>query len=554
MKKVLLQQERNLFFLIFILYIFITFIGLPIDLIDPDAALYATISKTIVENSDAINLYSLGHDWLDKPHFPFWVTALSFKIFGVSNWAYKLPAILTFFFGIWMTFKFAQKNYSTRVACFSAIILAISTHSVISNFDVRAEPYLTTFIIASIYFFDSFIKKNSFKSLLFACVFCSLAIMTKGIFSLIPIAAALGGELVIKRNWKQLFHPIWIIAFLLIFLFIMPELIALYLQFDLHPEKVIFNRTEVSGIQFFFWDSQFGRFFNTAPIKGSGDIFFFFHTILWAFLPWGIIFYFASFLKVKRNFLKIQVSEEFYTFFGSVITIIIFSLSQFQLAHYTNIIFPFISILVADFIVRLNSIYHKYQLSIKFVFGFQNIIILFIILSLHYFLKPNFNIIIIPIIIFASFIIWKIYYAEISKIMSVTLLSATIFLVCYGYLFTHFYPTIIQFQGGKSAATFVNKNFDGKARLLDNKYHHFGFEFYLDTPLKRVDTLQIHKEKGNVFYLDKTELEVFKRKNIDYRITKEISNFQISRLSFQFLSENTRNQALETRFLVLINH
>lgn len=106
MDKTPIKREKILFLLIFILVVFATILGIPIDLIDPDAALYTTISKTTSETNDFINLYSLGHDWPDKPHLSFWITAISFKIFGVSNWLYKLPAIIIFFFGIWMTFKF----------------------------------------------------------------------------------------------------------------------------------------------------------------------------------------------------------------------------------------------------------------------------------------------------------------------------------------------------------------------------------------------------------------------------------------------------------------
>ena len=48
--------------------------------------------------------------------------------------------------------------------------------------------------------------------------------------------------------------------------------------------------TSVSGIRFFFWDSQFGRFFNTGPIKGSGDPFFYFHTpVSYTHLNWSRI-------------------------------------------------------------------------------------------------------------------------------------------------------------------------------------------------------------------------------------------------------------------------
>ncbi|HWV29848.1 MAG TPA: hypothetical protein VN038_09360 [Dyadobacter sp.] len=45
--------------------------GLWLDIIEPDGALYATIAKHIVLHNDWLNLYGDGHDWLDKPHFPF---------------------------------------------------------------------------------------------------------------------------------------------------------------------------------------------------------------------------------------------------------------------------------------------------------------------------------------------------------------------------------------------------------------------------------------------------------------------------------------------------
>lgn len=553
MEKTLTKREKILFLLIFILFVFVTFLGLPIDLIDPDAALYATISKTIFETNDFINLYSLGHDWLDKPHLPFWITAISFKIFGVSNWSYKLPAILIFFFGIWMTFKFAKNNYSLKVAYFSALILATSAHSVISNFDVRAEPYLTAFIISSIYFIDSYLKNKKMQSLILASFFCALAIMTKGIFAMIPIVAALVGELLLKRNWKQLFHPIWIGALFLIFIFILPELIALYIQFDLHPEKIIFNKTNTSGIRFFFWDSQFGRFFNTAPIKGSGDVSFFLHTILWAFLPWGIIFYVASFFKIKENLKKISQKEEFYTISGSLFTILIFSFSKFQLAHYTNIIFPFMAIIVANFLVKLVSKYQNYFKSIATILNIQNGIIVLIIAIITYYLRPVFDIKIVFVIAFSLAIIWKIYQSKIEKIERIVFASSVLFLTVYGYLFTHFYPTIIHYQGGSKAARFVNENFEGKGSLIDNKHHHFGFEFYSNHSFKRVDTLKINDEKGRVFYLDKKELELFDRKNINYNIIREIPNFQISKITPKFISKETRNNSLEIRYLVFIN-
>ncbi len=68
--------------------------GLGIPILGPDGALYASIAKTMVQRHNYLELFVQGHDWLDKPHFPFWLTALSFRLFGFQTWAYKLPAIL----------------------------------------------------------------------------------------------------------------------------------------------------------------------------------------------------------------------------------------------------------------------------------------------------------------------------------------------------------------------------------------------------------------------------------------------------------------------------
>jgi len=72
----------------------IHFSGLFNDIFIADSALYAVIAKTMAETNNYLELYVDGRDWLDKPHFPFWVTALSFELLGVNGFAYKLPAFL----------------------------------------------------------------------------------------------------------------------------------------------------------------------------------------------------------------------------------------------------------------------------------------------------------------------------------------------------------------------------------------------------------------------------------------------------------------------------
>ena len=102
-------QNRCLYLFIG-LAVLVNFSGLFISIIGPDGTLYALIAKNMVLRSDYINLYDHGKDWLDKPHFPFWLTALSFNLFGFTTWAYKLPGILFMLMGAAYTYLFAKRT------------------------------------------------------------------------------------------------------------------------------------------------------------------------------------------------------------------------------------------------------------------------------------------------------------------------------------------------------------------------------------------------------------------------------------------------------------
>ncbi len=538
--------------LVVVLSLVIAILGLPLDLILPDATLYGMISKEMYLTNDFINLYSLGYDWLDKPHLPFWLTALSFKVFGVSNFSYKLPGILTFFLGVLYTYKFAFHNYGKQTAWISVAILCTSFHSILSNFDVRAEPYLTGFIIASLYYFDGFIREKSFKNVLLASFFAGLAIMTKGIFAVLPIAFGIGGHFLFKKDWKGLFNPLWLVAIALILVFITPELYSLYVQFDLHPEKVVFDQQNVSGLRFFFWDSQFGRFFNTAPIKGSGNVFFFLHTLLWAFLPWGILFYIAIIYKWKVNVKSKE--KEMMTWFGSIMTILIFSLSKFQLAHYTNIIFPFMAIICADFISNLVS---KRGALPKWIIGIQSVTIAFIIvltIGVLVLLDETTKIEFIGFILLALFALGFMIKKTDYKIINLIWISSIVSFMMYAMLMIHFYPSILPYQSGVKAARIVNEKYDGKGHLIDNKTNRFDFEFYLDRLVKRVKIEKLNTTTNAIFYSNSKELKELNDLGIKYQILEEIDSYPISRISLPFLNPDKRAGVLEKKYLIQITN
>ena len=64
-----------------------------IPLIDNDAAHHANIAMHMYKTGDYYSLVDRGKPYLDKPHFLFWIAAVNFKIFGVTTFSYRLPAL-----------------------------------------------------------------------------------------------------------------------------------------------------------------------------------------------------------------------------------------------------------------------------------------------------------------------------------------------------------------------------------------------------------------------------------------------------------------------------
>jgi len=533
------------------LAVLVNFSGLFVPLMDPDAGVYASISKTMAENNDYVNLYFQETDWLDKPHFPFWVTAVFFKLFGYHDWVYKLPGILFVLLGAYYTYLFAKKYYNKSIALWSVFILLTSMHIILSNNDVRAEPYLTGLIVASVYHFSDSLSGKWGWPLAAACFFAGCAVMTKGIFTLIPISGAVLGQLAITKQWKEIFHLKWLVAALLIFLFITPELYCLWKQFDTHPEKTVLDNKNVSGITFFLWDSQLGRFFNTGPIKGKGDKLFFLHTLLWAFLPWALIMYAALFTRIKNGIKKIAGEfNEWFTVSASLLTLLVFSFSGFQLPHYTNIIFPMLAIITAHFIwQQVNS--NKTAFAI--IQSVLTILLPVLAAGLGILYRPGLSILFLICIIgsigaliffnrlFSIEVKWLPYLRS-----GLALLTIALFLNLF------FYPDLLRYQSGNRAAAYMNKHYPGEAAGRISIYFPSG-EFYLHQPTYRTDIPAISRKeftKTKYLFITGEEKKKLENDNILLEVVKTFDEFHVTTLSLKFVNHRTRHKELRKQYLV----
>ncbi len=518
--------------------------GLLSEILEPDGTLYACIAKHMATTGDWVNLWGYGHDWLDKPHFPFWVTALSFKLFGINAFAYKLPAFLFWLLGLRFTYLLAATIYNDNTGKLAVLIYTIAAHSVIANFDVRAEPYLTTFTIAGIYYLYRAYAKKKFTYLLWGAIMTACAVMTKGIFILITISGGMVLFWMITGQWREFINYRWWLLVVLIGIFITPELYCLYMQFDMHPEKIAWGRTNVSGIRFFFWDSQFGRFMNTGPIKGTGDFFFFFHTTLWAFLPWPVIFFIAVTRLIAKK-TEVKSRAQWIIFGSAIITFLLFSLSSFQLPHYIIILFPHFSMITAQYLlsVEMNSSARKLMWAQYILLLLASVAVVSVLVYAH--LQYA-----VPYIIFMVVVlIAGIYFFRKPGLAGVVGLGYVFAVIAFLFMNLLFYPQVLPYQGGMAAARWLNEHkTSGETFMYKNEDNH-SFEFYADRNVLRSETPEeiatALGSKAGIVYTGTDFVDSVKHYGLHVDTLAIFDHFHISKMTLKFLNPVTRQDQLQ---------
>jgi 4-amino-4-deoxy-L-arabinose transferase-like glycosyltransferase len=313
----------------------------------------------------------------------------------------------------------------------------------------------------------------------------------------------------------------------------------------------VFGQKAVSGIRFFFWDSQFGRFFNTGPIKGKGDPFFFMHTLLWAFLPWSILLIAAIISIIVKYRRRMMEKPEWLTVSGAVLTFIVFSLSRFQLPHYITIIFPLLAIITADYIDSAEGYNQR-----KFITVTQAVIIFILpLLAIVLFLlaRPGHAVLSLVYLSVIIGIIAFVYRRNDYKWKQVSFVhTASVALIINLFFNTVFYPWLMRYQSGSEAAHYINNSYPGTPVIQLKKPYSYPMEFYLDDSLQTVDNvsdLNRMPTKSSLIYLPADSADNVK----NYTIIRLFDNFPVSRLNGKFLNPQSRDKETETYALMINN-
>ncbi len=553
----MISTTRYWFLLILVVLVYIA--GMFVTLFENDSAQFAVMAMRMVQENDFLNLIKGTEEYLDKPHMHYWLAALSFKLFGISDWAYRIPAILATLLGAYSCYGLGKLLYNKDTGKFAALIFMTAQTIVLSAIDVRTDAVLTGFSIFAIWQLVSYVEKNSLKNIVLGALGAGLAFSTKGQIALVVIGISLLCHLAYTRKWGQLLNWKVLVALLVFAVTIIPMLYAYYHQFDLHPEKVIRGRDNRSGIFFIFWEQSFERLSGEGVGKNSSDFFFFFHTFLWIFLPWTVLALIAYWCRIK-TFWKMRFAYlpqyEFLTLGGITILFFIISLAQFKLPHYINILVPLYSVLAASYLYSLYR-FEKHRIA-NIILGIQYFILgaVFIFSLLVCFYVFKFNHWHGYLVLFAvlAFIIYFCLKRE-AQYMRIITLSVCSALLLNGLLNTHFYPRLLEYQAGSTMATKVEEhNIPVDNIYKISKSHTWAMDFYNQEPIKIATIEELLDQEDIWLYATDGELDLISENGLHWHQQITVDQFRITRLQLKFLNPGTRQKKLESMHLVHIQH
>ncbi|MFT5736545.1 MAG: 4-amino-4-deoxy-L-arabinose transferase-like glycosyltransferase [Maribacter sp.] len=532
--------------------------GMFVTLMENDSAQFAVMAMRMVQENDFLNLFKGPNEYLDKPHMHYWLAALSYKIFGIHDWAYRIPGLLATLLGAYSCYGLGNLLYNKHTGKLAALIFLTAQTIVLGVIDVRTDAVLTGFTIFAIWQLVTFIEKGGLGAILLGAFGAGIAFSTKGQIALLVIGLPILCHVAYTRNWKVFLNWKVLAAMVLFGIVISPMLYAYYHQFDMHPEKVIRGIADRSGIFFIFWEQSFERLSGEGMGKNSSDYFFFFHTFLWVFLPWTILAIAAISTRIQ-NFIKMKFAyrpnTEFLTTGGIILIFILISFAQFKLPHYLNVTIPLFSVLTASYLYSLHR-NQKVKASKMFLVGQYFVLSVVFIASalICFFVFKEMRMpVSIALAIAASIGIYFCLKGErrFARLITVSVCASLLLNTVLNF---HFYPNLLAYQGGSSMSQLVKENNISVDKIYKiGQNYTWSLDFYNKRPVQ-LATLEEIQEKQDVWvYADAKELALLRDSGLDWDTQYSVDHFRITRLQAKFLNPDTRHKVLNKMYLIHVN-
>lgn len=264
-----LEKEWLVLTLLFIwgLVVYYSYLGVPLR---GDEGMYAAIARRMVRTGDWLQLVYEGRPYVNKPPLHFWLMALSFALWGPSEFAVRFPSA-TFGIGLVFLVYFSGKLlFDRRLGVIAALIttttLSAVWHAHQARFDVELAFWMNLAFVAFYLAYRG--DGRRLGALCFAFLSMAVATMLKGPVGFLLPAGAIFAFLVLTRRAKVLAEIPFLLGGVAVFLLVtVPYYLGLGGEFNRH----------------FFVDENL-----TRVVHAPNSPFFYLVMIFAVFFPWSL--------------------------------------------------------------------------------------------------------------------------------------------------------------------------------------------------------------------------------------------------------------------------
>jgi 4-amino-4-deoxy-L-arabinose transferase-like glycosyltransferase len=533
-------------FIAFALIVYIA--GLHVKIMEGDAAEYASMSRQIFASKHFWMALLQPPGYLDKPPLLFFLAALSFKLFGVSTVSYKIPAFLITLLGFYSTYRLGKRLYDGRTGLLAASLLCSCQAFIFFTNDVRTDAILAGTAVFALWQIVEFLYTSRARHFILGFVGIALAMLAKGPIGCMVPALAIGSYIAGKRDYKMYLKWYWIAGAAIVLILLLPMLWGLQQQYGWR------------GVKFYFWTNSFGRLTGASSWRDHSGYFFFAHTFLWAFFPWMLLACYgigAHVIQAARRRFDPACAKELLLLGGVLFPFIALSCSHYKLPHYVFVIFPQVAILTAKTIYEIVDApgeakacqaFSRIQ-SVCCVAGWA------FALACMTVVFPCKNIAIWLLALLA--LCATVYFAlpKHAPLDRLILPSLAMILGVNLMLNLHFFPQLLAFQGGSTAAASICRNHAPVDRLYAYRIKNDAIDFYTQSIVPLLDHEQLQGKLSSAdawIYTDDDGYRAIAQMGYRPLVVDSFPDFHVTRVNARFLYFKTRPAALRAQYLLFI--
>ncbi|OAB58967.1 hypothetical protein AY600_02525 [Phormidium willei BDU 130791] len=250
-------------------------------LYDPHEGHFAGVAREMLLRHDWTTPYLNGAPYLNKPPLLYWAIALSYSIFGINEFAARLPLLLGGALGIFVVWQWGRQLISPLTGRVAAVMLATACGWFIFTHQLLIDLLLSSLLMSFYYcLWRVTTSPTNLLSKIGFWLFLGLIILAKGPFMLVfPAIAVLVISLIESpRRLNQALMPLFGIP--LVLLLVLPWAIAVeranpgFWQYFVNNE----NLERMA-------DRRYPRDYVVSQVSALGYLGM---TVVWA-LPWSLV-------------------------------------------------------------------------------------------------------------------------------------------------------------------------------------------------------------------------------------------------------------------------